>query len=289
MVNPSTILIPSGFDKNYTTIIHHSWKTATLPTQFQKWSDSWLIHNPGFKRIIWTDDDNRNLIAFHYPWFLSTYDTLPVNIQRIDAARIFYLHRFGGIYSDLDVECLTSVSPLLESNEVILGRMGPDTDYEHSIPNAIMMARRPGHDFWMWCAHYIMANRDNVWETSVEGTAGPIMLYTVYDEYMKSRQNLLGIGGGHDHHHQEEDDDYMPNGGSSNSIYIAPPSAFYSYSWHHDHKLRKICSIVSPNFNGQTCVAKMANRISGNETMYAISYWSHSWDGGFQGGEEKTS
>lgn len=145
------------------------------------WQDSWRNHNPNFTYIFWTDDDNRKLIQDFYPWFLSTYDALPKTIQRVDASRIFYLHRYGGVYSDLDVQCLKPIDPLLRGHELVLGRMGPDYHYEHSIPNA-WMASKPGHVFWMWCARWIMENK-HLWHKSVEGTAGPIMIFSVLNAY----------------------------------------------------------------------------------------------------------
>ena len=55
---------------------------------------------------LWTDEDNRRLIAEHYPFFLAQYDAYDVKMKRIDASRLFYLHRFGGVYLDLDFACL---------------------------------------------------------------------------------------------------------------------------------------------------------------------------------------
>ncbi len=91
-------------------IIHQSWKTKTLPTKFQQWSDSWSLKNPTYSRKLWTDEENRALIAEHYPWFLEKFDSFPQNIHRIDVSRIFYMHKYGGIYSDLDVVCLKPVN-----------------------------------------------------------------------------------------------------------------------------------------------------------------------------------
>ena len=62
--------------------------------------------NPDWTFWLWTDEDNRELIRQHYPHFLSVYDGYDVKMKRIDAARIFYLHRYGGIYLDLDFTCL---------------------------------------------------------------------------------------------------------------------------------------------------------------------------------------
>ena len=62
--------------------------------------------NPNWKFLLWTDEDNRELIASHYPDFLGTYDNYTVPMKRVDAIRLFYVHHFGGLYIDLDFACL---------------------------------------------------------------------------------------------------------------------------------------------------------------------------------------
>ena len=50
--------------------------------------------HPSWEYKLWTDEDNRNLIKDHYPWFLKTYDEYDVNIKRVDAVRYFYLYHY---------------------------------------------------------------------------------------------------------------------------------------------------------------------------------------------------
>lgn len=45
---------------------------------------------------LWTDDDNRQLVKEHYPWFLDTYDSLPKPVMKADASRYLYMHHIGG-------------------------------------------------------------------------------------------------------------------------------------------------------------------------------------------------
>ena len=52
----------------------------------------------------------------HYPWFLPTYLAYPYDIQRVDAVRYFILHKFGGIYIDLDMGCLKRFDFLRQAN-----------------------------------------------------------------------------------------------------------------------------------------------------------------------------
>ena len=44
-----------------------------------------------------------------YPEYLAMYDGYEFGIQRADAMRLFFLHKLGGIYIDLDIECKRSL------------------------------------------------------------------------------------------------------------------------------------------------------------------------------------
>ncbi|KAJ1562433.1 hypothetical protein HK096_009888 [Nowakowskiella sp. JEL0078] len=59
-----------------------------------------------FNRNLRNDDDNRKLVAEHFPWFLETYDRLPKSIHKADATRYCYMYKFGGFYADFDVEVI---------------------------------------------------------------------------------------------------------------------------------------------------------------------------------------
>ena len=47
----------------------------------------------------WTDAENRQLVEDYYPWFLDTYDALPLPIMKADAVRLCYMHLYGGEHS----------------------------------------------------------------------------------------------------------------------------------------------------------------------------------------------
>ncbi|KAJ3070824.1 hypothetical protein HK102_006575 [Quaeritorhiza haematococci] len=101
-------------------IIHQSWKTRELPSKFLRWSDTWKENHPTWKHILWTDNENRLLVERYYPWFLPHYDALPKHIMRVDAARILYMHRYGGVYVDLDVESTAPMDEMFSSVDSLL-------------------------------------------------------------------------------------------------------------------------------------------------------------------------
>lgn len=53
------------------------------------------------------------LIQAHYPWFWGTFQTYDMEVKKADAARVFILHRLGGLYLDLDVQCFRAVDAML--------------------------------------------------------------------------------------------------------------------------------------------------------------------------------
>ena len=127
--------------------------------------------------MLWTDEENRNFVSTFYPWFLKTYDELPLNIHRIDAVRYMYLHHYGGVYVDLDFESLRPIDEYLKGKQLVLGRMRTWHNTEHAIPNAFMASRR-NHPFWVEVLNYIHVHRKMHW--GAEWLTGPAMLYRVY-------------------------------------------------------------------------------------------------------------
>lgn len=137
-------------------LIHQTWKDTDVPPEWQKWADSWRIHHPGWGYRLWTDADNRAFLQEHYPWFLPVYDGYPEAIMRADAIRYFLLDHFGGLYVDLDFECLKPVTEILDGHDLVLG-CEPDAHtrlllarrrgFDRIVGNAFI-ASRPGHPFW---------------------------------------------------------------------------------------------------------------------------------------------
>lgn len=96
--------------------IHQTWKDAAPPKVLfsPRWRASLQSLNAGWEYRLWTDADNRALVAERYPWFLPTFDAYPSPIQRADASRYLVVRSHGGMYADLDTECFRPFGPLLE-------------------------------------------------------------------------------------------------------------------------------------------------------------------------------
>ncbi len=82
-------------------IIHQIWIGSPLPQEYKAWQKTWKQW-PGWEYKLWTDKDvekfnfaNRDL-----------YDDAKTYGQRADILRMEILNQFGGLYVDMDFECI---------------------------------------------------------------------------------------------------------------------------------------------------------------------------------------
>ncbi|MFA6155828.1 glycosyltransferase [Mesorhizobium sp.] len=137
-------------------ILHQTWKTDSIPARFQPYADSWKRHNPDWTVMLWSDRKLLEFVAEHYPDFLPTFCDYVNGVQRSDAARYMLLHHFGGVYADIDCECVASFDPIMKENRIVVGKepvshASIQSDFR-GLPYLLFngtMASPPRHPFWM--------------------------------------------------------------------------------------------------------------------------------------------
>ncbi|MEG8053191.1 glycosyltransferase [Sphingomonas aerolata] len=97
---------------------------SVIPGNYRHWRQTFVDTNPDSSRAAWDDADNRAFIADRFAWALPVYDSYPQEIFRADAVRFFFLLEFGGLYADMDTECLRPIRPSASTGAVVLCRMG---------------------------------------------------------------------------------------------------------------------------------------------------------------------
>jgi hypothetical protein len=143
-------------------ILHQTWKSDSIPPEFQAWMESWDRHNPGWKRMFWNDRTLLEFVGEHYPDFLATFCSYKAGVMRADAGRYLLLHHFGGVYADLDCECVAPFAPIMAENRVVLCRE-PSAHFSgqagfRGLPYLLFngtMASPPGHPFWLHLWSYL--------------------------------------------------------------------------------------------------------------------------------------
>ena len=77
-------------------IYHQSWMSSELPTKFQHWTNLCRSLHADWEWVLWTDEDNENLVRKYFPWLLESFLALPAEIYRADFSRSLYMYAFGG-------------------------------------------------------------------------------------------------------------------------------------------------------------------------------------------------
>jgi mannosyltransferase OCH1-like enzyme len=68
-------------------IVHQSWKeNYNLQVRQKLWRQTWIDQNPGWKVVLWSDDENKQLVKQHYPWLLDFFNSLH-GVYRADMVR----------------------------------------------------------------------------------------------------------------------------------------------------------------------------------------------------------
>jgi len=76
-----------------------------MPRLFQNSQQRWrhVARQMGAHYHLWSADEVDALMKKHYAQLWATYKNVPFPVMRADMARIAILHRYGGMYVDLDV------------------------------------------------------------------------------------------------------------------------------------------------------------------------------------------
>ena len=256
-------------------VIFQTWKSRIdIPPNYRHWRSTFIRNNPEFKCVLWDDDDNREFIAEKFPWFLSTYDRLPAAIFRADAVRPLFLFLFGGIYVDMDTECLRPVVTMPFSGDVILGQMAPDLNLERSIPNAIM-ASKPFQLFWLVVIVLMMEKVETLGRVGYlsrvdpETLTGAILLHEAFDFYRSASEKDIRV-------RARPIIEKLPKEVSARvqagRIELLPPDVWYPIAWTNPfHK--RFASFLQKN--GILLTPADARLLFPKANL--VTYWTQSW------------
>ena len=247
--------------------IFQTWKSHTIENPvLLSWQNSWKTLNPTFQYELWDDDDNRAFVKENFPDFLTVYDSYTKTIHRVDAIRYLYLYKFGGIYADLDFECIRPFEPILkqldeQGVDVCLGQLDiRNENVNHSVPNAIMISRAGVH-FWEFVIEALSKTR--IFDLYPELQTGPIFLKLCLSTYLTGNYDKMRV------------EEIFGNDIFSHTRWCIKPSKiiitdqdiFYPVNWTDKESHTKyLTTLYSPDVLRQTF-----------PNSYAITYWMHSW------------
>ena len=169
-------------------IIHQLWKDQHVPQRYQPLAETWKRHHPDWTYRLWTDADIRALVEAEYPDFLPIFDGYKDPICRADAGRYLILRSQGGIYADLDLECLRPIDALLTKPQLYIakephGHLGAANVQAGGFDKLLcptFIACPPMHPFW---DHFLLALVGASNEIDPLDATGPFVMTRAFDAF----------------------------------------------------------------------------------------------------------
>jgi hypothetical protein len=111
------VQVGSSRPLNIPRIIHHTFHNRKVLTREQKAiMATWAEMNPNWKVVNHDDADCLRLVENNYPSYLQLFNSFPKNVERADFFRYLVLYHYGGVYVDIDVECVVPLDQWLGSD-----------------------------------------------------------------------------------------------------------------------------------------------------------------------------
>ncbi len=148
-------------------IIHQIWLGSPLPEAFKKLTDSWIEKHRGrgWKYKLWTDEDVEAFDMVNKEF----YDKTTNYGVKSDLLKWEIVHRYGGVYIDMDFECLKAIDDLHYVYDFYTGIQPLDTQYLQL--GAAIFGAVPGHPILKHCIDSI---KDDWHKNGAPAKSGPI-------------------------------------------------------------------------------------------------------------------
>jgi hypothetical protein len=235
---------------NIPRVVHQTWRTADVPPEWRPLAGTWRRHHPHWEHRLWTDADNQRLVDDHYPEVAAQYASCSYGIQRADLARYLILHRYGGVYVDLDMECLRPLDLLIEGRTALL-TIEPAVHASwigrRALVSTAFMAAAPRHPLFDRILELLLERDLRITRhVDVLTTTGPVLV-----------EDALGR--------------LEPR--ARDAMVLVPPEAFSPLE-SHDPRLERLRHGEDADSIRASCLAAGA---------WAIHHWSNSWVRGLAG------
>ena len=256
-------------------LLHQTWKSKSdIPQNYAFWCSSFLECNPGLERRLYDDRDNRVLLAESFPGLLPLYDAFPREIFRADFIRPVYLFQFGGVYADMDYQCLQSLDEVFSTESgIVLGLMGRNDFHINSIPNALMLSR-PRQGFWLG----YLALIEEAWSREPDKpgarrpdlVTGPVVLRRAVFMYRGDRAAFRRMVDDFVVRHQLG---VAPESLEYDDLQVLSGGKLYPLDWNNPEHFGFKADMLQ-----QGRLYSVAEARSMFPGSLAVTYWTHSWN-----------
>lgn len=166
-------------------IVHQIWLGSPVPEELKAIMKTWIDLHPGWYYKIWTDDDIATAKLFNR----ELYDNSINFGQKSDIARYEILYHIGGVYVDVDTECLQSVDVLHHMFDFYVGIQPLDSGFLQLGIGVI--GAKPKHPILKQLILGMKRNAEN--SKGAPAKTGPVYCTKVFYEHAGKQEELIDI------------------------------------------------------------------------------------------------
>ena len=180
-------------------IIHQIYEDpAGPPANLLHIAESWKEKMPGWEYRLWNRQMMKDFIETKCPDFSEYYYSYPFNVQRWDAIRYLILYHIGGLYADLDYECIRPLDVLLTGSTCCMG-MEPTINSKiyrkQMVVGNALMASTSKHPYMAAIIEDMKTNFSFDYKSGdsfqIMESTGPFMVTRVYEQFNKKKSVTL--------------------------------------------------------------------------------------------------
>lgn len=183
-------------------IIHQIYEDPSGPPEILlQLAKTWKEKHPDWEYCFWSKETIDNFMEKFYPELIPTYNAFRYPVQRWDAIRYLILYQIGGLYVDLDYECLEPITPLLLNSTCCLALEPALNAIKFNKPHIIgnaLMATVPNHSYFKMVINDVFYSEEKYLNedkgTEIVESTGPFMMGRVYETY-REKENITLIPG----------------------------------------------------------------------------------------------
>lgn len=240
-------------------LFHQIWFQGAPPPLFESLSQTWKDKNPGWKLMQWEEKGMEKFIRDNFPEYLELYLSYNHWIYKVDFFRYFAIYYYGGVFIDMDFECLKGIDDLLllfKGAQVAFPAECSDNKTLLESPESHennFLVSVPKHPFWQIVFNELKREHDGVfsWPESLKAVeevmkrTGPFVLTRSLKQFPKERMS---------------------------EIFVIPSEYLFPLSWNE---------AVLPKFKHDMNALESVHSILRAKNLpnepFAVHYWMASW------------
>ncbi len=170
-------------------IIHQVYEDSAGPPEYLlDVSKTWKEKMPHWEYRFWDKQAIEDFLQSIFPDHIPHYRSFPFDVQRWDAIRYLILYHFGGLYVDMDYECIEPLDVILGDSTCCIGMEPAANALRYNKPFIVgnaLMASTPKHDFFKNLIKATFSDHEPPKNKTfyVPNTTGPFMITRLYQMY----------------------------------------------------------------------------------------------------------